>query len=173
MISRVPVLSKAEQKTPFKDCQSCWTQLCVDVQLRHRGNRVEVCLSDVGREDQWRSPTWWVSRYRLVDISTRSVLLSFNWPPENITPSSFVARVLIIASWPEKLCTNMPSGHFHFLILFESSISATIEAASLHSLIAASTCAGEAVFGGMNSKSSNGFLVMCQGSHTFARCQIP
>lgn len=38
-------------------------------------------------------------------------------PPENMTPSSLTESVLIMASWPVKLLTKIPSGHFHFLML--------------------------------------------------------
>jgi hypothetical protein len=33
--------------------------------------------------------------------------------------------VLMIASWPEKLQTNVPSGHFHFLMLFPPALPLT------------------------------------------------
>ena len=39
-------------------------------------------------------------------------------PPEKKTPSEFTESVLMIALCPLKLKTNMPSGHFHFLMLF-------------------------------------------------------
>lgn len=38
-------------------------------------------------------------------------------PPEKKTPSEFTESVLMIALCPLKLKTNMPSGHFHFLML--------------------------------------------------------
>ena len=38
-------------------------------------------------------------------------------PPEKNSPSEFTERVLMIALCPLKLKTNMPSGHFHFLML--------------------------------------------------------
>lgn len=40
-----------------------------------------------------------------------------NVPPEKSTPSSLTLSVLIMASCPGKLKTNVPSGHFHFLML--------------------------------------------------------
>ena len=38
-------------------------------------------------------------------------------PPEKKTPSALTLSVLIMALCPLKLCTNVPSGHFHFLML--------------------------------------------------------
>lgn len=39
-------------------------------------------------------------------------------PPEKKTPSWLTLIVLMIESCPLKLCTNVPFGHAHFLILF-------------------------------------------------------
>lgn len=38
-------------------------------------------------------------------------------PPENRTPSALTLSELMMASWPEKLCTKVPFGHAHFLML--------------------------------------------------------
>jgi hypothetical protein len=37
--------------------------------------------------------------------------------PDTNTPSGFTARQFIIALWPGKFWMNLPSGHFHCLIL--------------------------------------------------------
>ena len=39
-------------------------------------------------------------------------------PPEKKTPSGLTESVLMMALCPAKLKTKLPSGHFHFLILF-------------------------------------------------------
>jgi hypothetical protein len=41
-----------------------------------------------------------------------------NAPPEKRTPSALTLSELMMASCPEKLCTNVPFGHAHFLMLF-------------------------------------------------------
>jgi hypothetical protein len=43
--------------------------------------------------------------------------LIFYGPPEKKTPSEFTDNVLMMALCPLKLKTNVPSGHFHFLML--------------------------------------------------------
>lgn len=86
--------------------------------------------------------------------------------PENMTPSSLTLRVLMMASWPTKLLTKVPSGHFHFLILISAEKLCDL-------LVTAGTGTGKAVFGRVDGEGADRLFVMCQGGHAFAGCQVP
>jgi hypothetical protein len=97
---------------------------------------------------------------------------SDNSPPEKSTPSSLTLSVLMMASCPGKLKTNVPSGHFHFLML-EWPLAGIRFSQISHLLVTSRAGTSERILVRRNSKRSNGFFVMRERGHHLTGGKIP